>query len=108
MAESFPTLNALFLDGRGTEADFDKLKAGLLKRCNDADPATLKRDLLQMIQQDFAENGHTSICINGKLWEFVSDQPGVPYANWSDNPPADWIDHASVGIDVSDVMKAIS
>lgn len=106
MAESFPALSAL-LDG-GTEEDFDRLKSGLLKRFRDADPTALKRDLLKMIQEDFAEHGRTSICIDGKLWEFVADQPGIPYAHWSNSPPPDWIDHATVGIDVSDVMKVIS
>jgi hypothetical protein len=72
MTDRFSALSAM------TEADFERLKTGILQRFERASPASLKRDLLQMIQEDFAEHGRTSICINGKLWEFVADQPINP------------------------------
>lgn len=82
MADRFPALGQL------NEADFDRLKAGVLKRLDAANPASLKRDLLQMIREDFEEHGRTEICIRGKAWEFVARQPGVPYAHWRADAPS--------------------
>src|SRR4051794_38656602 len=58
----FPALSAL------TEDDFNRLKARALNSIASESPAVLKRDLLQMIRDDYEENGRTTTGSFGSSW----------------------------------------
>lgn len=63
---------------------------------------------LESISECFATHGTVGICIGGKLWRFTAVQPGHVQASEYGTADGQRCDHAKAGIDVPDVMAALS
>lgn len=83
--------------------DFNRLKLPTQQ----FDDAPARAELLTKCEDDLAGHGYVNICIAGRMWTFSAKQPGVLHTQ-EGAQVTDWFDHASMGISVADVEKALA